>query len=474
MIQPDFSQPIPDAIERVHFIGIGGSGMSGIAHMLLAAGVRVSGSDRSGSATVDRLVAAGALVHVGHAAEHVPTDADAVVVTSALWPDNPELLAARDRGVPVLHRSQALALVARGKRLVAVAGAHGKTTSTGMLVTALDALGADAGFVNGGVVAGFGTSSAPGGSDLFVLEADESDGSFLIYDTAIALVANIDTDHLDHYGTPGAFDAAFAQFADAATEAVVISGDDAGARRVRALLQHRRVVTFGERDDVDIRVRDIRTGASIRFVLDHAGVSHEVEIGIVGRHNAINAAGVFAVLLEIGYPPADAAQALRGFRGTGRRFEPHGERGGVRVYDDYAHHPAEVEAALSAARTVLGDGRLIAVHQPHLYSRTRDMAGEFAAAYERYADHTVVLDVYGAREDPIPGVTGALVADRFEDPSHVDFLADWQDAADRVGAIAKPGDLVMTLSCGDVYRIIPQLLASLERAATERSGTERA
>lgn len=468
MIEPDLTQPIPEGIARVHMIGIGGSGMSGIAHMLLDEGVRVSGSDRSGSATVDALVAHGAAVAIGHDAANLPDDVDAVVVTSALWPTNPELVAAQERGVPVLHRSQALHLLARGKRLVAVAGAHGKTTSTGMVVWALHRLDAGASYVNGGTIAGLGGSSGHGPSDLFVLEADESDGSFLLYDVAVALITNVDTDHLDHYGTPDAFDAAFARFADAASEAVVISSDDAGARRVRERMAHERVVTFGEAEDADVRVVDVETGAGIRCVVEHAGVRHAIAMDVVGHHNAVNAAGAFAVLLQLGVEPAAAAEALSGFAGTGRRFESHGERRGVRVYDDYAHHPAEVEAALTGARTVLGGGRLIAVHQPHLYSRTRDMAGEFAAAYERLADHTIVLDVYGAREDPIAGVTGALVSTAFDDARKVDFLPDWQAAADRVGEIAREGDLVMTLSCGDVYRIIPQLLASLE--ATDGDG----
>lgn len=468
MIEPDLTQPIPEGIERVHMIGIGGSGMSGIAHMLLDEGVRVSGSDRSGSATLDALAAHGATVAVGHDAANLPDDVDAVVVTSALWPTNPELVAARERGIPVLHRSQALHLLARGKRLVAVAGAHGKTTSTGMVVWALHRLDAGASYVNGGTIAGLGGSSGHGPSDLFVLEADESDGSFLLYDVAVALITNVDTDHLDHYGTPGAFDAAFARFADAASESVVLSSDDAGGRRVRERMQHARVVTFGERADADVRVTDVETGAGIRCVVEHEGRRHAIAMDVVGHHNAVNAAGAFAVLLQLGIDAADAAEALTGFAGTGRRFESHGERRGVRVYDDYAHHPAEVEAALAGARTVLGDGRLIAVHQPHLYSRTRDMAGEFAAAYERLADHTIVLDVYGAREDPIPGVTGALVSEAFDDAARVDFLPDWQAAADRVGAIARDGDLVMTLSCGDVYRIIPQLLGALE--ATDGDG----
>lgn len=462
MIEPDLTQPIPAAIERVHFIGIGGSGMSGIANMMLDAGLEVSGSDRSGSATVDRLVERGARVGIGHDAAHLPKGVDAVVVTSALWPDNPELVAARERGIPVLHRSQALHVLARGKRVVAVAGAHGKTTTTGMLVVGLHGLGIDAGFVNGGVIAGLDTSSGHGSSDVFVLEADESDGSFLLYDVAVALITNVDTDHLDHYGTPEAFDAAFAEFADRASEAVVISADDPGAQRVRALMHHERILTFGEAADADVRILDIRVGDVASCTVEIAGERFELEAGVPGRHNAVNAAGALATLVAMGVAPADGARALAAFRGTGRRFELHGERRGVRVFDDYAHHPAEVDAALSAARTVIGDGRIIAIHQPHLYTRTRDMAGEFAAVYERVADHTVVLDVYGAREDPIPGVTGALVADRFEDQSDVDFLPDWQQAAERAAAIAREGDIIVTLSCGDVYRIIPQVLSALE------------
>lgn len=459
MIRPDLSVPIPDGIERVHFIGIGGSGMSGIARMMIADGLTVSGSDRDESDTLDELRSLGAEVWAGHDGERLP-DADAVVVTSALWPDNPELLAAAERGIPVLHRSQALHLLSRGHRLVAVAGAHGKTTSTGMIVSALDALDAGAGFVNGGVVSSLGTSSKHGSGELFVLEADESDGSFLLYDVSVALITNVDTDHLDHYGTEAAFDEAFARFADRASEAVVISSDDPGAVRLRSQIGHERVVTFGTSEDADIRVLDISLEPTISFALEYRGSRYHCRMPVVGAHNAINAAGAFAVLVTLGIDPEEAVGALAEFTGTGRRFESHGSVRGVAVYDDYAHHPAEVEVALRGARTTT-EGRIIAVHQPHLFSRTRDMATEFAEVYERLADHTVILDVYGAREDPIPGVTGALVADAFADADRRDFIADWQEAADRVGELAKPGDLVMTLSCGNVNLIIPQLKDAL-------------
>ena len=463
MIKPDLDLDLPDTLGALHFVGIGGSGMSGIARLFLEAGHRVTGSDRSESAAVRELREAGAEVWVGHDAAHVGADVDAVVVTGALWEDNPEYQEALRRGIPVLHRAHALAWLVRGTRLIAVAGAHGKTTSTGMIVTALRELGADPNFVNGGVIAGYGRSSGTGTGEWWVIEADESDGSFELYDPAVVLVTNLDTDHLDHYGSEEAVEEAFVRVASGARELLVASADDAAARRVAARATAPRSLSFGTAADADVRLVDVAAGESVSFGLDYRGESHRVRLGVAGAHNALNAAGAFAVLVGLGFAPAGVARGLEAFGGTGRRFELHATVGGVRVYDDYAHHPTEVVAALQTARSVVGGGRVIAVHQPHLYSRTQAMAGEFAAAYEGLADHTVVLDVYGAREDPIPGVTGALVAGRFADPSRVDYLPDWQAAADRVGEIARPGDLVMTLSCGDVYRIIPQLVAALDR-----------
>ncbi|WP_150306466.1 UDP-N-acetylmuramate--L-alanine ligase [Planctomonas psychrotolerans] len=460
MIKPDPTLVLPDDLGALHFVGIGGSGMSGIARLFLAAGHTVTGSDARESANIDALRELGAVVHIGHDAAHVGA-ADTLVVTSALWQENPEYQLALQRGIPVLHRSQALAWLISGSRLVAVAGAHGKTTSTGMIVTALLALDADPSFVNGGVIEGLGVSSASGSGELFVVEADESDGSFLLYDTSVALITNVDADHLDHYGTHDAFDAAFVTFADRARELVVISSDDAGARRVRSGLSHRRVITFGEDESADVRLHSVGTSGPVSLALRHEGEDYTTTLRVPGRHNALNAAGAFAVLVGLGFDPARSLDAIAGFGGTERRFELHGTVRGVSVYDDYAHHPTEVAAALRAARTVVGDGRIIAVHQPHLYSRTQLMAGDFAATYEELADETIVLDVYGAREDPVPGVTGALVADRFTDPDRVAYLPDWQEAADRAAAIARPGDFVITLSCGDVYRIIPQILDSL-------------
>ena len=462
-IKPDPNAQIPAELGAVHFVGIGGSGMSGIARLMLGAGHRVTGSDVRDSANIAALRELGADIAIGHDAANLGDDVDTVVVTGALWLDNPEYQLALERGLPVLHRSQALAALIAGQRLVSVAGAHGKTTSTGMIITGLLELGEDPSFVNGGVIEELGVSSASGQGELFVVEADESDGSFLLYDTSVALITNVDPDHLDHYGSRDAFEQAFVDFADRARELVVISSDDAGAARVHERLSHPRVVTFGEAADATVRVHSIDTAGPVSFTISYDGAEYAARLRIPGRHNAINAAGAFAVLVGLGFDPTASLAGIARFAGTGRRFELHGTVGGVSVYDDYAHHPTEVAAALAAARTVVGAGRIIAVHQPHTYSRTQTFAKEFAEVLEQYADETVVLDVYGAREDPVPGVTGALVSERFADATRVAFISDWQEAADHTARIARDGDFVITLGCGDVYRIVPQLLGSLER-----------
>ena len=462
MIKPDLSQQIPAELGAVHFVGIGGSGMSGIARLMIDAGIPVSGSDAKESKGTKALRQLGARISIGHAAENLG-DADTLVVTSALWPDNPEYVLAKERGIPILHRSQALAWVAGRHRLIAVAGAHGKTTSTGMIVTGLIELGQKPGFVNGGVISALGTSSASGEGEIFVLEADESDGSFLLYDKAVALITNVDPDHLDHYGSVQAVEDAFVTFADEASELVVISADDAGAVRVSQRLASTRVLTFGEDENADVRLHSVETGDNVTFQVSYLGTDYPGSLLVPGRHNALNAAGAFAVLVGMGFAPAETLDAIAHFAGTGRRFELHDTVRGVSVYDDYAHHPTEVAAALTAARTVVGEGRIIAVHQPHLYSRTQLMAGEFAETLERTADFTIVLDVCGAREDPVPGVTGALVSERFSDADAVRYIDDWQKAADFMASIARPGDFVVTLGCGDVNLIVPQLLDALAR-----------
>jgi UDP-N-acetylmuramate--alanine ligase len=460
MIRPDLSLPIPDQIHAAHFIGIGGSGMSGLARMFLKRGIRVSGSDRADSPGLRELERLGATVHVGHDAANLG-DADTVVHTGAIWPDNPEFVLAKQRGLHVIHRSQALHWLIGGRSLVAVAGAHGKTTSTGMIVTALRRLGADPAFVNGGVIAELGASSDSGADELFVIEADESDGTFLLYDTSVALVTNVDPDHVDFYGSDDDFHDAFARFANEAREAVVISADDPGARRIRERLTHSTILTFGTDAGADLRLDEIVSEGPVSFRLTHRGESVRARLAVPGIHNAVNAAGAVAVLVALGHDFGPAVRAVEPFAGTARRFELHGVQRGVSVYDDYAHHPAEVAAALQGARSIAGGGRLIAVHQPHTYSRTAVMSPWFAQVLEQLADETVVLDVYGAREDPVEGVTGALVSEAFHDASHVRFIPDWQEAADYAASIARAGDFVITLGCGNVNLLVPQLLEAL-------------
>ena len=461
MIKPDYSQPVPEDLGAVHFIGIGGSGMSGLARLLLGMGHTVTGSDVRDSDNVQALIDLGAVIAIGHDEKNLGTP-DTVVVTSALWESNPEYQLALKLGIPVLHRSAMLAHLSSRGKLIAVAGAHGKTTSTGMVVTALRGLGADPSFVNGGVIQEYAASSAFGSGEHFVIEADESDSSFLHYRTNTVLITNVDPDHLDHFGSLEAFEGEFVKFANAAEELVVISSDDPGAVRVTKLLTHPRVLTFGEAADSSVRVSEVdAAGPKVSFQLNYQGQRARVSLRIPGKHNALNAAGAVAVLVGHGFDFEQSCKAVEGFGGTVRRFELHGSVRGVSVYDDFAHHPTEVAAALAAARAAVGNGKLITVFQPHLYSRTRIFAAEFAKALA-LSDQIIVTDVYAAREDPEPGVTGALIADRVTDRSKVHYIPVWDQVADQAAALAQAGDFIMTMGCGDIFKMVPELLAALE------------
>jgi UDP-N-acetylmuramate--alanine ligase len=467
---PDVALVVPPAqdLGRVHFIGIGGAGMSGIARILLARGLAVSGTDAKDSRGLAALRALGARVEVGHAAAHLG-DADTVVVSSAVRETNPELAAARATGLLVLHRSQALAAVMVGRRAVAVAGTHGKTTTTSMLTVSLQACGLDPSFAIGGELTEGGASAHDGSGDVFVAEADESDGSFLLYRPAVAVVTNVEPDHLDHYGTPEAVEAAFDAFCDTVVEGgcVVSCADDPGAARVAARVALRRagevtVRTYGEREVADVRVVDLdATGAGVGFALVDGDRHEPVRLRVPGRHNALNAAAAWTAAAALGADAAAVRAGLESFGGTRRRFEAKGEAAGVRVVDDYAHHPTEVAAVLRAARGVAGRGRVVAVFQPHLFSRTRIFAADFGAALG-LADEVVVMDVYAAREDPEPGVTGALVAAAVPLPAdRVAYVPSWSAVAAHVAGRARPGDLVLTIGAGDVTMLGPEILAAL-------------
>lgn len=462
MIKPDYSQAIPEDLGNVHFVGIGGSGMSGIARLVIGMGHRVTGSDVRESSNIAALRKLGAQISIGHDEANLG-DADTVVVTSALWPNNPEYLKAKSLGLPVLHRSALLAHLASRGKLIAVAGAHGKTTTTGMIITGLFRLGADPSFVNGGVIAEFGSSSAFGKGEHFVIEADESDSSFLHYDTSVAVITNVDPDHLDHYGSLEAFQGEFAKFANAAKSMVVISADDSGAKAVTSMLSHHNILTFGESQEATVRIFDIdATGARVSFGLEYQGRKVSLELTIPGSHNAHNAAAAIACLVGLGFDFEQSAKAIQSFAGTERRFELHGERRGVKVYDDFAHHPTEVIAALKAARAVVGSGRLITVFQPHLFSRTRLFAQEFADAL-LLSDEAVVTDIYPAREDPVPGVTGEMISSKSKRSENMHYVPNWDDVPAAAASLARPGDFIITMGCGDINRMVPSLLQALEK-----------
>ena len=459
--------PAADKLGKVHFVGIGGAGMSGIARILLARGVSVSGSDAKDSTALSALRALGATVYVGHDAEQVG-NADTVVVSTAIRESNPELAAARAAGRLVLPRAAALASVMAGRRAVAVAGTHGKTTTTSMLTVALQHCGADPSFAIGGSLNESGANAHDGSGDVFVAEADESDGSFLLYSPTAAIVTNVEADHLDHYGTADAVDAAFVAFSERIVPGgfLVLCADDAGARQLGAVAAAAGVDvrTYGLAEDADVRLEGLHVLPGGGYGFDAVANGRRlgaVELQVPGAHNALNAAAALSVGLGLGYAAAELREGLSGFTGTRRRFELKGASKGIRVYDDYAHHPTELEAVLKAAREVALGGRLVVAFQPHRYSRTAAFTKEFGTALG-LADQVVVMDVYAAGEDPIPGVSGAAVAAAVPLPNgDVVFEPSWTQVAGRLVERAGVGDLILTLGAGDITMIGPEVLELL-------------
>jgi UDP-N-acetylmuramate--alanine ligase len=463
---------------RVHFVGIGGAGMSGIARILLARGVPVSGSDARESATSQALRYAGATVHIGHTAGNV-SDVDTVVVSTAIRDANPEVVEAHRRGLRVLRRAAALAAVMAGRRGIAVAGTHGKTSTTSMLVTAAQACGADPAYAIGGDLISTagpdaaGVNAADGTGGLFIAEADESDGSFLLLSPYAAVVTNVEADHLDQHGTAEQVAIVFEQFARRIDPDgfLVWCADDPGARRTARAAADAglRTRSYGL-DAGDLRLTELAedaAGTAWRPVLDGTPLP-PVRLPVPGRHMALNSAAALLTGLELGLPAAGLAEGIGRYAGVRRRFERRGEAGGVTVYDDYAHHPTEVAAQLRAARTVAGASRVLVAFQPHLFSRTVAFAADFGAALG-LADEVVVLDVYGAREDPVPGVTGALVADAVPLPAdRVVFAPDRGTVVAELAHRARPGDLVITMGAGDVTALGPEILAALTGSEARR------
>ncbi|MEX2291887.1 MAG: UDP-N-acetylmuramate--L-alanine ligase [Mycobacteriales bacterium] len=459
-----------EQLGRVHFVGIGGAGMSGIARVLLARGATVSGSDAKDSRATAALRVLGATVQLGHDPAHV-ADADTVVVSTAIPQDNPELLAARERGLRVLLRAEALAALMAGRRGVAVAGTHGKTTTTSMLTVAVQHCGVDPSFAIGGDLNEAASNAHHGSGTLFIVEADESDGSFLAYRPYSAIVTNVEADHLDHYGDADAVERAFEQFVGTVDPAgfVVVCADDPGARRLASYARDRSVDvrTYGTAADADLRLADVTvSGTTSRYepVLRGRRLP-PVSLGVPGRHLALNSGAALLTGIGLGLPEALLVEGLGGFTGVRRRMELKGVVAGIRVYDDYAHHPTELVAQLSAAREVAGSGRLIVAFQPHRYSRTLAFAREFGQALGA-ADEVVVMEVYAAGEEPVPGATGASVAAAVPlPPARVVFEPSWTSVPQQLAARAQAGDLVLTLGAGDVTAIGPEVLRLLAGAA---------
>jgi len=461
-----------DRLGRVHFVGIGGAGLSGIARIMLARGVPVSGSDARQSATVEALRALGARCHVGHSAAQV-RDVDTVVVSTAVREDNPEVVEAHRLGLRLLPRSAALESVMRGRTVVAVAGTHGKTTTTSLLTVALQHCGADPSFAIGGDLNESGSNAHDGSGRTFVAEADESDGAFLVYSPHGAVITNVEADHLDHYGTEEAYRAAFATFADRVDPDgfLVACVDDPGAAELleRARARGLAVTGVGEAAAADLRAVDlVFAGSTSRFsVVDGGRTLGDVTLRIPGRHYVLDALAALAAGLRLGFSFPDLRRGLEAFSGTRRRMELKGEAAGVRVYDSYAHHPNEIAGDLQAARSLAGDGRVVVAFQPHLVSRTRIFGPAMGAALGA-ADSVVVMDVYVAREDPEPGIDGRLVASHVPLPAdRVHFERSWSATPAALVERAGPGDVVLTLGAGDVTLVGPEVLELLREQAEE-------
>lgn len=460
---------IPTAMERPHFIGIGGAGMSGIAKILTQRGAKVAGSDSKESGTAEALRALGATVHIGHAAEHLADDASCVVVSSAIRPDNPELVRAAELSVPVVHRSDALAaLMSGGLRSIAVAGTHGKTTTTSMLAVALSELGLDPSYAIGGDLEGPGTNARHGEGDIFVAEADESDRSFQKYDPQVAIVLNVELDHHANYASMDEIYESFETFVGKIVPGgtLVIAADQPGAVELTAKVRDLstvKVVTYGEAADADVRVHKVTArGLTSEVTVVLAGRFLTFTVSVPGRHYAHNAVAALAAGVALGIPAHNLASALGKYTGVKRRLQLKGEANGVQVVDSYAHHPTEMTADLEAMRDAAAPGsRLLVVFQPHLFSRTQELGTEMGQALA-LADASLVLDIYPAREDPIPGITSALITDAAgRAGAAVTAVSDKGAVPDAVAGMAKPGDLVLTMGAGDVTDLGPEILARL-------------
>ena len=456
-------QTLPELIgKRVHFIGIGGAGMSGLARIALSHGIKVSGSDAKDSSVVIALTALGAKVSVGHKGENVD-GADLIVFSTAISENNPERLRALELGLPIIARATALALLMSESKSIAVAGTHGKTTTSSMLTVALQATGADPSFAIGGTITASGSNAHRGTGDFFVAEADESDGSFVAYHPYGAIITNIEHDHVDFFVDENAVFEAFTDFVTTIDSEgfLIYCNDDKGSRKLGSTVTNTRTFTYGTSPDSDLVIDQITLlpiGSSARAIW-HGKVIGKLELSVPGHHNLMNAAAALAAGIVLDQASGEMIDGLATFKGAGRRFEIKGTVNGIRVIDDYGHHPTEIEVTLTAARRFAGEGRLIVVFQPHRYSRTKAFIDNFATTLD-LADEVIVLEIYAASEKPIAGISSEAIVEKM---THGKFIPNFIDAVDAVVKSAKPGDVVITLGAGDVSSLAPIIVEELAK-----------
>ena len=448
--------------KRLHFIGIGGAGMSGLARIALSHGITVSGSDAKDSTVLSALSALGAQVHPAHQADQV-NGSDFVIYSTAISQTNVELVRARELNLQVLTRAQALATLMSESKSIAVAGTHGKTTTSSMLTVALQACGLDPSFAIGGTLTSSGSNAHRGTGDLFVAEADESDGSFIEYRPFAAIVTNVEHDHVDYFATEADVTKAFAEFAETIAKDgyLIYCADDQGSADLALTITDLNLISYGTREGVDLFIDSINLlpmGSTARVLWKGRTIGN-LSLQVPGLHNVLNAGAALAMALVLGAPAAEALTGLASFHGTGRRFELKATVHGIRVVDDYGHHPTEIDVTLNAAKRYAGEGRVLVVFQPHRYSRTQAFMNQFAKALS-IADEAVLLEVYAASEKPIPGITSQTIAEQM---TNGHFIPNFLEATEWVIAQAKPGDVILTLGAGDVNSLAPIISDGLAR-----------
>ncbi len=464
MSSPDIYTLAQLAKLKIHFIGLGGAGMSGIARIMLAKGFTVSGSDKTDSPVLTSLKALGAKVFVGHIKENL-ADAQLVIISAAITENNPELVAAKQGGIPVVARANALAWLMSESTSVAVAGTHGKTTTTAMLTVALQSAGADPSFAIGGTINNAGTNAHSGSGPIFVAEADESDGSFLAYKPSGAIITNVELDHVDHFADEEAVFAVFEQFVDSIKPGgfLVACGDDSGVKHLLSQIKRSdlKILLYGEDSNNDFRIDRINlapTTSSAALTITGRKIG-ELNLAVAGKHNLLNAVAAFAAGSAMGITEDKLITGLKSFTGTRRRFELKGEVAGVKVIDDYGHHPTEITVTLTAAKNLAQSGRVLVVFQPHRYSRTAVFSHQFAKALAN-SDFTFLLEVYAASEQPIPGVSSLLIIKDMKS-DQAKFEPSMVQVVSEVAMMAKSGDVIITLGAGDVSSLGDPILQAL-------------